>query len=131
MWITPKTNWQSTDYFNIEDYERIVGNHAFLHEKACALRPSFTIAQMVATKAYTDMFYASEMNTIEDNLEAINEGTYDFEFGEKPVYVQNGATPTYEEFNRIESAQLKLYKTLLGEESTLPTLEFTLGLEDF
>lgn len=26
MWQQPKTDWQSSDFFNIEDYNRIKGN---------------------------------------------------------------------------------------------------------
>ena len=31
-WIEPKTNWTSQDFFNIEDYNRIIGNIAYLKE---------------------------------------------------------------------------------------------------
>ena len=33
-WITPKTNWISTDRFNIADYNRIKNNLEYLHEYA-------------------------------------------------------------------------------------------------
>ena len=26
MWQTPKTDWQESDFFNVEDYNRIKGN---------------------------------------------------------------------------------------------------------
>ena len=33
-WIEPKTDWVSTDYFNIEDYNRIIGNIIYLKDFA-------------------------------------------------------------------------------------------------
>ena len=29
-WIEPKTDWDITDFFNIDDYGRIVNNIAFI-----------------------------------------------------------------------------------------------------
>ena len=29
-WVEPKTDWVSIDYFNVDDYARIVGNLKYL-----------------------------------------------------------------------------------------------------
>lgn len=29
-WMEPKTDWVSTDYFNAEDYNRMIGNISYL-----------------------------------------------------------------------------------------------------
>lgn len=126
-WITPKTNWVSTDYFNIGDYARIVGNIKYLKDYLETMYDPVTIATLEDTKTYSSMLYASELNNIENAVENINIGTYNFNIGTKPVYVANGNTPDYNEFNRIESALLKLKNTLQAQYDNLPRLAFTLG----
>lgn len=32
MWQEPKTDWSADDYINIADYNRIIGNIAYLHD---------------------------------------------------------------------------------------------------
>lgn len=80
-------------------------------------------------KTYSCVLYAREINNIETNLETLNLGTYDFGIGEKQVFKANGSTPLWSEFNRIESACLLLYKTLVVHKKALPRLDFTLGGE--
>ena len=127
MWITPKTDWAATDYFNADDFNRIVGNINYLKELAATVIKDITIDSMTADKGYTSIMYAADMNAIENSLATINENTYDFDFGESQSYTANGATPLYDEFNRIESATLKLYKTLQAEIKGLPRLALVLG----
>ena len=129
MWITPKTDWVVTDYFNADDYNRIVGNINYLKELAAKVIKDITIDSMTADKGYTSIMYAADMNAIENSLEIINENTYDFDFGESQSYTANGATPLYNEFNRIESASLKLYQTLIAQQNAKRHLAFRLGSE--
>ena len=126
-WIEPKTNWVSTDYFNAEDYNRIIGNLVYLKEYACALVKKFELADMGAEKSYLDFIYAREINTIEDNLETINLKTYALNIGEKVAYKDNGNTPLYSELNRMELAMLKIFAELQTHKANLPRLAITLG----
>ena len=135
-WVTPKTDWQASydengnytgDYFNIEDYNRIIGNLTYLKALADTLFLPFTTADMGSEKTYSSMIYASEINVIENNLEAINQNTYGFNIGEKVSYQVNKGTPLWSELNRIESACLLLYKTMRAHKAALPRLAFTLG----
>ena len=41
MWQQPKTDWQSGDYFNIGDYNRIKGNINEIRAQALTLWPDF------------------------------------------------------------------------------------------
>ena len=41
-WIEPKTDWTSSDYFNAEDYNRIIGNVIYLKAFSDALFNSLT-----------------------------------------------------------------------------------------
>ena len=126
-WITPKTDWISTDYFNIEDYNRIIGNIRYLKALAEALFKSFDTLSIGEEKTYVSMIYAREMNAIESNLEIINANTYSFNIGETQTFQANKSTPLWSEFNRIESACLLLYNTMTAHKNALPRLAFTLG----
>ena len=126
-WQTPKTNWASTDYFNIEDYNRIIGNIAELREIAIQVYPVFSIASMGDEKAYSDYIYADEINTIESNLATICNNTYPFAIGEQKTYYPNQPATDYAEFNRIESGCLTIYQNLQGQLSGKRRLSFVLG----
>ena len=126
-WIEPKTNWESTDYFNIEDYNRIVGNLTYLKDLSLELFKDFTTEDMVGSKDYSSMIYAREINAIENNLESVNINTYNFDIGDTKEFYPNKATPLWSEFNRIESAMLLLHNTMLAHKNALPRLAFTLG----
>ena len=126
-WLPPKTDWISTDYFNIVDYNRIIGNIRYLKNFAKKLFLDFDILSMGEEKTYVSMIYAREMNAIESNLEIINANTYSFDIGEAKTFQANKSTPLWSEFNRIESACLLIYKTMTAHKNALPRLAFTLG----
>lgn len=126
-WLPPKTDWISTDYFNIVDYNRIIGNIRYLKNFAKKLFLEFDILSMGEEKTYVSMIYAREMNAIESNLEIINANTYGFDIGETQTFQANKSTPLWSEFNRIESACLLLYNTMIAHKNALPRLAFTLG----
>lgn len=126
-WQTPKTDWKATDYFNIEDYNRIIGNLSYLREMALEVYKRFQMADMGQEKGYSDYIYADEVNAIEANLTAICDNTYPFAVGERRTYYPNQPTPDYAEFNRIESACLLIYNNLTGQIHGRRRLAFTLG----
>lgn len=128
-WIEPKTNWQSTDYFNIVDYNRIVGNLLYLKDLSLELFKDFTTEAMVDIKDYSSMIYAREINAIENNLESVNINTYNFDIGDTKEFYPNKTTPLWSEFNRIESAMLLLHNTMLAHKKALPRLSFILGCQ--
>ena len=126
-WLTPKTDWRESDYFNIEDYNRIIGNISYLKSLADELFVLQNSSSLGDEKGYASMIYASEMNNVEDALESLNLETYGFEIGEKQTFKANGSTLLWSEFNRIESAILLLYKTMKAHKDSLPRLAFSLG----
>lgn len=126
-WQTPKTDWSESDYFNIGDYNRIVGNLAVLRNLAVTGYAEFNLEEMTAEKTYSDYIYADEINTIEANLTKICNSTYSPAIGTQQTYYANQPTPDWQEFNRIESACLTLYKNLQGQLSGKRKLSFRLG----
>lgn len=128
MWQQPKTDWRASDFFNIQDYNRIKGNLNEIRSMALELWPEFEFEDMGQDKAYQDYgFYADEINRFEDNLDHICTGTYPFEIGDKRTYSENQSFIGWEELNRIESACLKMYLNIQSGMDSRPTLEMTLG----
>lgn len=126
-WITPKTNWKSTDCFNYWDYNRIKGNLAYLHEQVCLLCKNITIDDMGDDCEWATFYYADDFNKFEKNLEKINLACYSFNIGTTLRFYSNGGFIKYDELNRIESACLKIYEQLLRHKQSLQKIPFTMG----
>lgn len=116
-WSTPKTNWTASrdsdgiyqgDYFNYTDFNRIKENLEIL---AALAEPIFGTIDLIsiADKSLGEAFYPSDMNNIETNLYRVNTATVNENYGMGKTYEWNGKTPTYLDFNRIESAILDMY----------------------
>ena len=130
-WQMPKTNWAKTDYFNIEDYNRIIGNIQYLHEVSAEVNPDFDITELGEKASYADYIYADEFNAIESNLTTISKGTYPYSVAEMKTYYPNQPTPDYAELNRIESLMLERYEYLMGQVQGRRVLSFVLGGGEF
>lgn len=130
-WIEPKTDWDITDYFNIDDYGRIVNNIAYLKEYVKTILLNLENVEfsenIVNDKTYSSMIYASEINAIEDKLEELNLKTYAINIGEKKTYYPNEKTMNYDDLNRIETACLNIFKTISSHINEIQRLPFTLG----
>lgn len=126
-WIEPKMDWTSSDFFNVEDYNRIIGNISFLKSYMDELFANLTQVSLGEEKTYESLFYASEMNNIEQALETLNLETYKLSIGEMQTYRANKPTPLWSEFNRIENAIYRLHKMMVVHKANLPRLAFSLG----
>ncbi len=127
MYRLPKTDWIADDYFNVSDYERIVGNIIETYDFASSLYGSFDIAEMMENVNYESIPHADNWNVISENIGTINQHTYNLPLDTNETYVDNGYSPNYEEFNRWETATERLMTTLRVEASTIPRLAKTLG----
>lgn len=126
-WLPPKIDWTEDDYFNAIDYNRIIGNIDYLNNYAKRLFLDISSLSEKEEKDYKSMIYAREINTIEEEIEILNEETYFLDIGDKKTYKANGKVPDYNEYNRIESACLKIYNELKCHKENLPRLAFRLG----
>lgn len=112
-WLEPKTDWKQSDFFNVEDYNRIKGNLNEIRAQALVLWPDFSFEQMGDDKTYQDYgFYADEINRFEDNIEHICRGTFPFAVGEKKTFYENTSFIDYKELNRIEEACRMMYENI-------------------
>lgn len=124
---TPKTNWKPTDYFNIEDYNRIKGNIKEVYTLAITVYPSFLIEDMGGDVTYTTIPRAEDFNHFENNLVRIRDGTYPF-FPEKAhVWYANQPAPSYKDFNRWEQNLKVMHDTLYWQDKNRKMLSFTLN----
>lgn len=139
-WITPKTNWACYydsngryigDFFEIEDWRRIIGNLYYLKELADKMYPYFAFNDMGDKKQYSDIPYANEWNAIERNLDLMIKHTYKFSIGKTRTYYPEMPAVNYDDLNRIESACLTIYEGLTSQYDGLRVLAFTLGGDEF
>lgn len=126
-WLPPKIDWTKDDYFNAVDYNRIVGNIAYLRNYAKKIFMGISEIEKREEKDYTSMIYAREINAIEDDIESINKETYLLSIGDKKTYKANSKVPDYNEYNRIEGACLRIYNELKCHKVNLPRFSFRLG----
>lgn len=128
MWQDPKTNWQSTDYFNFSDYNRIKNNIAYLRELALELFVDFPYEEMGEDKnSYAQYPYADEFTLMEENLEKIRQNTFAFDKSESKEWYENMLTPNYEDFNRLERACFSFKKGFDSIKENKRSLSFRLG----
>lgn len=127
-WQTPKTDWIPNDRFIYIDYNRIKNNLLYVYQKAVELWGEFDIEDMGPDKkGYKDRISARSINTIERNLDAINQHVLTQDFGFSKTFFSNEPFIDANELNRIESATLQIKKQLDRHEASLSRLPFTLG----
>lgn len=127
-WETPKTNWVSTDRFNISDYNRIKNNIVYLEEIGNEVYKSFVLSEMGDDKtSYAGFWTPAEFNLFEANLELIKQNFPESDIGVSKVFFENGPFIDYQELNRIESALLKYYTMAIQQMAIIPRLAFRLG----
>ena len=128
MWQTPKTDWQESDFFNVEDYNRIKGNLNEIRAQAVILWPEFSLEDMGADKTYEDYsFYADEINRFETNVGRICAGTYPFAVGNQKTFYDNQPFIDWQELNRIEEACRLIYSNIQSRLNGRKILAFTLS----
>lgn len=128
-WTTPKTDWVSSDYFNVADYNRIKENVLYLTELANELFSGFSPSSVVPTadKTVSDWYFATEFNGFEQRVRELYSFTMSKTWSAR-TFSANGAFINYSELNRLESAELDLYLNLKNIADGLRHLSFQLGL---
>lgn len=120
-WIKPKTNWVATDKIDSHDYNRIAGNLQYMADKMRL------IIQQYQLQNYDSLPYADKWNIAENNLELINELSYDFAIGQKKQFRTGSNYIDYKELNRLESATLRIHNIFMNQEELARHFAFTCG----
>ena len=126
MWIEPKTDYTNNDFFNAEDYNRIVGNISHLRLLSLRLVKKYDLNIDFENKDYTKVPYASEFKALNTAIDIINKNTYNLALG-KAVEVGK-KLPTANFYNRVEQATLDLYNAMMAQYDALEKYPITLGL---
>jgi len=100
-WITPKTNWQATEYLNVADINRIEGNIRYLREalNAMSYRIPEQVHQFWATAGLPN---AGDIRRICDNIRMIAEHYFHPPHYERLLEIPNKAALDNEDVNDIE-----------------------------
>ena len=127
-WVTPKTNWENGDSFNIDpDYTRIKGNLEYLVELSKTMYRDYNTPTL---ENYTtsDFPKVSFFKNIVDCTMAILSNCYTPK-GAKAMrsYTSNGLVWNAEDLNAIERNHLLLYDAFTMQKSNIRRLEYTLG----
>ena len=119
-WVTPKTDWQSIDYFNAEDYNRLKNNTQYIY--TLYNQRGFTLPtweNMGPDKAVGDLIYKEDYRKILVNLRdccapqvANNYAVLERVYEEITRYVFDDRAFIYTTLNNLESAQQILYDIL-------------------
>lgn len=119
MWQTPKTNWAiqpyvngryQGDWFNIGDYNRIIGNLRYLHAAGQNVYAAVFSILGLSSALISGFPLAGDINALEDSLFALTDNTYaPPTYTGKKAWAAGGVTPTVADLNRIEQACADLY----------------------
>ena len=126
-WITPKTDWNSTDYFNADDYNRISNNLSHLKNEFKDYFGDIPLENMPTQTIGKDT-RVSEFSALPHNLYRLNNGSFKLTFINDNTYYGNTVAPNYEEWNKIEEYSLFMYNTFYnGYVDIVPRLAITLN----
>lgn len=120
MWIASKVDWKSTDYFNIEDWQRVRSN--LEHIRDWLQSSGMISAPLLETdtgRVYDELPYVHLVNNMEVNLAKLRE-TFGVAFTEdvaqKTWYdrldIMYTSNPTYADWNRWETILQLIYESL-------------------
>ena len=121
--LKPKTDWYGFningkyqgDYFNYEDYNRIINNLNYLSEY---IEINYDIkTDALETKTINDFMKAEDMNLIVNTLRSWGENIPGFTAKSSDIrtYVQRGRTMTFDELNKIEADIEFLYSLFVDQ----------------
>lgn len=117
---TPKTNWVSTDHFNISDWERVRGNLEFINSWFKDHNwPSSVLESMSTPRGINELPTVDLVNRLERNLTLIHAttGIPIAEWRDSKVWYARldalySANPTYDDWNRWEELAKRLKESI-------------------
>lgn len=127
-WSIPKTNWNLYSKFNIEDFNRIKNNIAYLHEISVATLGGFDIEDMGSDMDnYASYWNVDHFNAIEHNLLSIANKVSTKDYGPYQTFYANSIFIGYQELNRIEKTCAELKTMIEDQANMVRRIPFKLG----
>lgn len=120
MWSTPKVDWKSIDYYNIEDWQRVRSNLEHLRDWMIdAGVGSLTLLTTDTGRDHDELPYVYLVNNMEENLaQLLNIFGVNFteNFTRKTWYARLDAlyssNPDYQDWNRWEDILKRVYESI-------------------
>lgn len=129
MWLTPKVNWKSTDYYNIEDWQRVRSN--LEHLRNILIEKGTPVPDLLTTetnRGYAELPYVPLVNNMEKNLADLMESfglDLTDDVAPKTWYARLDSmyksNPTYQDWNRWETVLLRVYESIQYTDNYLYT----------
>lgn len=131
-WIPPKTDWKSTDSFDLySDYFRIKNNILWLQKLISQMYRPFEIIVM-EDYGVEDIGFADFYNNIERNIDILADaGFRNPNIQPTKVWRDNQAIWNFADLNRIEGALDIMYKDIIFGRSARPMLAMALGVNQY
>ena len=111
-WITPKTDWTATDYYNAADLNRVENNTSYIKDLLALLGYYAATTAFNTTRTRESIVYYDNINAVENNIKALKDCSYEPLGWITPVvtWVSVYSAFSYTDANRLESnlANLKL-----------------------
>lgn len=124
-WEQPKTNWESTDFFNFTDFNRIKNNVLYLSEEINAYLKPVSIEEMQEdVTSYAYIWRCDDFNSIENNMNILCRSVG--ETFDAKRYFPNGPFIKWDELNRLEEACERIYKLIQSNKNCLPRFDMRL-----
>lgn len=120
-WQNPKTDWNSDDYFNIEELSRIESNTLEVYLLTKVLRGEFTLEDINTSHDMKTIPFDNLLNKIERNLNSLGEKLYKPKNWNdlKANWIYN-TTFNYQDINKWERNLLLLYNYAKGNIDKIP-----------
>lgn len=120
MWTTPKVNWKSSDFYNIEDWKRVRSNlehlRVLLEERKVS---GLSLLPTDTGRNRNELPYVHLVNNMEQNLAELRRvfGTsFTEDVSQKTWYARLDSlyksNPTYQDWNRWELILLRVYESI-------------------
>lgn len=126
-WIDPKTDWEATDRFNLDDFNRIKNNLNVLSDLISDYIRPVVLDNMgrnlIDYSAYWDV---NKFNLFETNLQKMA-NIVGADFGDYQTFYSNGLFIKYDELNRIEDATESMYKYIMKSLIGIRKIPFVCG----
>lgn len=127
-WVTPKTDWTESDYFNLDpDYSRIKGNIQWIKDFSTKMYADFPLISM--GDFTVDGFPADTfLNNIVDNVTTLENNLFKPPT-DQPMQRYSLGAPGWDadQLNIIEGNILRLHDAMVGQWNLIPTMAFSMG----
>jgi hypothetical protein len=115
-WTTPVTDWDSADYYNFGDLNRVESNTEYVYDQLVFMGYISSALTLVKTRTNTYLEYYDSLNRIENNMLTLKNSSYEPLGWITPITNWVSVTDIfdYTDANRLESNILALKEMMDG-----------------